>query len=250
MNSENPSEQMGWDEETSRTFLDYGRYFVPERDRQMQIIAGLLSGLDGACLVVELCCGEGLLAEAILDRRPAFTVHGLDGSVEMLQRAQARLARFGDRFRCARFDLAAEDWREPGFQAHAAVSSLAIHHLAGPQKQVLFADVHRMLVDGGIFVIADIVEHKDEASGRVAAEVWDEVVRAQSLELRGDTQAYDFFVREGWNTFRYLDPEDIDKPSPLIDQLKWLENAGFVDVDVHWMLAGHAVFSARKPRDG
>ena len=51
-------------------------------------------------------------------------------------------------------------------------------------------------------------------------------------------------------SFWYLDPDDIDKPSPLFDHLQWLEDAGFVDVDVHWMLAGHALFSARKPGTG
>jgi hypothetical protein len=39
MNTENPTGQTGWSEETSRIFIDYGRYFVPERDRQMRITA-------------------------------------------------------------------------------------------------------------------------------------------------------------------------------------------------------------------
>jgi hypothetical protein len=46
--------------------------------------------------------------------------------------------------------------------------------------------------------------------------------------------------------YRYFDPDDIDKPSRLLDQLKWLEQAGFADVDVYWMLAGHAIFGGRK----
>ena len=62
-----------------------------------------------------------------------------------------------------------------------------------------------MLAPGGHFVIADIVEHSDEAARRLAAETWDRVVRQQSLELAGTAEAYEFFVREGWNTFRYLD---------------------------------------------
>lgn len=248
MNTENPTNQTGWNEEISRLFIDYGRYFVPQRDHQMHIIAALLSYLDGPGVILELCCGEGLLAEVLLDSFPSFIVHGLDGSVEMLQRARERLTRFGNRFRCSVFDLASGDWRRPGFPVHAIVSSLAIHHLTGPQKQELFFDVHRMLVDGGAFVIADIVEHTNEMGKRLAAETWDEVVQKRAIELDGNTQAFDFFAKEGWNTFWYLDPEDIDKPSTLFDQLKWLEKAGFVDVDVHWMLAGHAVFSARKPK--
>ena len=190
---------------------------------------------------------RGYWPSCSLDRYPAFTIQGRDGSVEMLKRAAERLTRFGNRFQGSLFDLASTDWRKPGFAIHAVVSSLAIHHLTGPQKQALFLDVYRMLGDGGVFIIADIVEPANEAGKRLAAETWDEVVRRQSLEIDGNTDAFDFFVREQWNTFRYLDPEDIDKPSPLFDQLRWLEQAGFVDVDVHWMLAGHAVFSARKP---
>ncbi len=45
---------------------------------------------------------------------------------------------------------------------------------------------------------------------------------------------------------RYLDPDDIDKPSRLFDQLNWLEQAGFSDIDVHFMQAGHALFSGWK----
>jgi tRNA (cmo5U34)-methyltransferase len=248
MNTENPTNQTGWSEETSRTFIDYGRYFVPERERQMRSMAALLFYLDSPCAVLELCCGEGLLVEALLDSYPKIIVHGLDGSIEMLERARVRLARFGDRFQCRTFDLASADWRTPELPFHAVVSSLAIHHLTGLQKQALFSNVYQMLVEGGAFVIADIVEQSSQEGRRLAAETWDEAVRVRSIELDGNTGAYEFFKREGWNTFWYLDPEDIDKPSPLFDQLKWLENAGFVDVDVHWMLAGHAVFGGRKRR--
>jgi tRNA (cmo5U34)-methyltransferase len=250
MNTENRANQTGWSEDTSRIFIDYGRYFVPARELQMRIVAGLLSYLDSPCIVLELCCGEGRLAEVLLDKYPGFMVYGLDGSTEMLERARKRLTRFGDRFESRAFDLASIDWRKPQLSIHAVVSSLAIHHLAGPQKQALFLDMYQMLVEGGAFIIADIVQPLNAEGKRVAAEIWDEVVWKRSFELDGNTEAFKSFKREGWNTFRYLDPEDIDKPSPLFNQLKWLEEAGFVDVDVHWMLAGHAVFSGRKPKTG
>jgi tRNA (cmo5U34)-methyltransferase len=43
------------------------------------------------------------------------------------------------------------------------------------------------------------------------------------------------------------DPDPIDMPSPLLDQLNWLAAAGLEGADVHWLKAGHAIFSARKP---
>ena len=247
MSTEDSTDASGWSEDTSRLFIDYGRYFVPERDHQMQIMVALLSHLTNPAVILELCCGEGLLAERLLDALPSATVFGLDGSDEMLRQAGKRLGRFGDRFRPRLFNLASAGWRTPGYTVEAVVSSMAIHHLTGPQKQQLFGDLHRMLATGGVLVIADIVEPSHPQSKRLAAETWDEMVRRRALELDGHSAAFEFFAREGWNTFRYLDPDDIDKPSPLFDQLKWLENAGFVDVDVHWMQAGHAVFSAWRP---
>ena len=237
--------QVGWSEETSHLFIDYGRYFVPERERQIHVMVALLSYLDRPCAVLELCCGEGLLAEALLDRYTQITLHGLDGSAKMLARARERLVRFGERYQCRLFDLASADWRQPEPPFHAFVSTLATHHLAGPQKQALSrtsTGYWRVTA----FVITDIVAQSSDEGRRLAAEAWDEAVRVRSIEFDGNTGAFEFFKREGWNTFWYLDPQDIDKPSPLFDQLRWLEEAGFVDVDVHWMLAGHVVFSGRK----
>ncbi len=239
------ADKPGWTENLSRAFIDYGRYFVPRRDEQMRVIAGLLA-LDGPSTILELCCGEGLLAERLLEHHPAATLYGFDGSAEMLNRAKERLARFGSRFQSKLFDLAGTDWREPSFPVHAAVSSLAIHHLTGDAKQALFADVYRLLSEGGVLIIADLVEHESAAGRRAVAEQWDEIVRQQAIDLDGNEQAFEFFQREGWNSFHSTEPDDIDHPSPLLAQLHWLKQAGFVDVDVYWMLAGHALFAGWK----
>jgi len=247
MVEKNPNEANHWSEETSLVFVNYGRYFIPEREYQMQVISELLSTLKGQNQIVDLCCGEGLLDELILDSHPAFTLQGFDGSVEMLHRAQERLSRFGGRFTCQRFELASSEWRKPQQTINAVISSMAIHHLTGSQKHKLFTDVFQMLAPYGIFIVADIVAHLDKMGENQTAEALDAIVRRRSIELDGNTAAFDFFRKERWNIFRYLDPEDIDKPSPLFDQLKWLEQSGFSNVDVHWMLAGHTIFSARKP---
>ena len=247
MSAQETTPQNVWDEQLSQTFIDYGHYFVPERERQFQIIVDLLPRCEPPCTIIDLCCGEGLLAQAILEQRPTCSVLGLDGSDEMLRRAQERLLPFGNRFRAQHFDLFATSWRSVDPPVQAIVSSLAIHHLDGPQKQALFRDVNRMLAPGGVFVIADMVEPAHQLGRDVAAQAWDEAVRERALQLDGTLDRFLSFARMGWNTYRYLDPDDIDKPSRLFDQLKWLEQAGFVDVDVYWMRAGHAIFGCRKP---
>ncbi len=244
MNSDNFPNR--WDEDTSQNYLDYGRYFIPERKRQMRIMVDLLRNLPEPFDVLELCCGEGLLAELLLEGIPGSTYWGLDGSALMLDRASQRLSRFGARVRLGSFNLEDLSWRTLDNPVQVVVSSLAIHHLKGEGKQVLFKDVYAMLSVGGAFIIADMIAPATSPGRGVAADSWDEVVRERALELDGSTAGFDFFQRAGWNTYRYLDPDDIDHPSPLFEQLKWLEQAGFIGIDVHFIKAGHALFSGWK----
>ncbi len=244
MTSTNPSSH--WDESTSAQFLDYGKYFIPAREQQMHIIVELLRTVPPPGLVLELCCGEGLLAELILDTLPGIQYSGMDGSALMLDKASHRLSRFGERAGLAAFELADGAWRNSGRPVQAVVSSLAIHHLEGEAKRALFNDIYAMLSAAGVFVIADMVEPVTPAGRRVAADAWDEVVRQRSVELDGSTAGLDVFQRDHWNTYRYPDQDEIDHPSPLFDQLKWLEQAGFANIEVHFVLAGHALFSGWK----
>jgi tRNA (cmo5U34)-methyltransferase len=233
-----------WDEQSSKLFIDYGRYFVPERELQIETICDLISPHDGPFHLLELCCGEGLLAGALLERFPNCIVHGFDGSTEMLQQSQQRLARYGERFAPRQFDLHAREWREAAWPSRAVVSSLAIHHLDAAEKQQLYADVYRMLDAGGVFVISDLIQPVHETGAGVAARTWDEAVRQRALELDGNTSAFDYFRRTKWNFFEF--PDEFDKPSPLFDHLKWLEQAGFASVDAYWLKAGHAIYGGRK----
>jgi ubiquinone/menaquinone biosynthesis C-methylase UbiE len=238
---------INWSEAESQAFIDFGRYFVPEREQQIEMFCDLIPASEQPFNILELCCGEGLLAGALLERFPSCTVYGFDGSPAMLDRARKQLASYGERFRTRLFDLADHSWRALDWPVQAVVSSLTIHHLDGGQKQQLFQDMARLLEPGGVLLIADVVEPASRAGAELAAKAWDAAVRQRALAIDGNLDAVAYFEREKWNMYRYPDPDDIDKPSRLLDQLKWLEQAGFADVDVFWMQAGHALFGGRKP---
>lgn len=239
-----------WQESDSQDFIDYGRYFVPQREYQLQTIADLIPEPVGEAQILELSCGEGLLAQTLLRRFPSVTVHGYDISPAMLAQAQHRLAHFGERFVPRQFDLNNMAWRTGKPTFHAIVSSLTVHHLDGPDKLRLFLDLSPMLLPGGTLVIADLVAPTRDLGTAVAAKGWDEAVRQRSQQLTGNDDALTQFERLKWNLYRYPeDPETaVDKPSSLLDQLKWVEQAGFTAVDVHWMLAGHVIYSAIRPK--
>ncbi len=243
------SQTASWQESDSQDFIDYGRYFVPQREYQLQTIADLIPLPDGPAHILELSCGEGLLAGVLLARFPDVTLHGYDLSPAMLAQAQSRLAQFGQRFVPRQFDLAEREWRTAERPFYAVVSSLTVHHLDGPGKRQLFQDLYQMLQPGGVLVIADLIAPTRPLGTAVAASAWDEAVRQRSQQLDGNDDALAQFERLKWNLYRYPEDPDvaIDKPSGLLDQLKWLEQADFTAVDLHWALAGHVIYSAVRP---
>jgi hypothetical protein len=120
------------------------------------------------------------------------------------------------------------------------ISSLAVHHLDAEGKQALFRALAPRIEPGGALLIADVVAPVAEIVRKSHDQSWDRAAREQSLALTGSPATYERAKAEGWG---YLDEEDdIDKPSPLFDQLKWLEEAGFSAVDCFWMRAGFAVY--------
>lgn len=241
------SQQLSWSEENSRTFLNLANVAVPDRQRQMEMIADLIPASQTSAdpfYVLELGSGEGLLAETILDRYPQCKVLGLDGSEEMRRAARQRLSRFEGRFETRGFDLASTAWRSQE-QFQAVVSSLVIHHLDGCQKQALYRDLFQIILPGGAVIIADLIQPATRKSAHLAAQAWEETVRLQSLEQTGDLELYHQFQETEWNFFQFPDP--VDQPSSIFDHLTWLQQAGFHQVDVYWLKAGHAIYGANRP---
>jgi len=237
------SEQQ-WSEESSQYFIDYAAYFVPDRAAQLETICALIPAQPEPFHVVELCCGEGLLARAVLERFPVCHLHGYDGSSTMLDKARTVLQPFGERFTLHPFDLAATDWRSFPWPTQAVVSSLAIHHLDGAQKRELYRDLYQLLNPGGALIIADLIQPVHSLGVQVTARAWDEAVRQAALARDGTETAFEVFHRDHWNIYHYPDP--MDKPSGLYEQLRWLEEAGFSAVDVYCLKAGHAIYGGRK----
>lgn len=236
-----------WDEGASQTFLDTAELFVPAREEQIATLTGLIpAGHDEAFTAVELGSGEGALARAVLEAFPHCRYLALDGSEAMREHARATLAQYADRIEVRPFELADADWRHALPQPlRCVLSSLVIHHLPGPGKQQLFADLAGGLEPGGALLIADIVEPENVHIARVYAEQYDAIVREQSLRHFGNLSGFERFQAARWNYFAFdygAGPQSGDYPSRLADQLTWLRAAGFASADGFWLRAGHAVY--------
>jgi tRNA (cmo5U34)-methyltransferase len=236
-----------WSEDNSITFLDMGDLFVPGRVEQTTTILHLIPArTDEEFTVVELAAGEGVLAQAILEKFPQCHYMALDGSAVMRERLAQRLEWFGSRVEIRPFDLGEQGWRSTlPSPMRCVVSSLCVHHLSGEEKRQLFKAMATQLEPGGALLLADIIEPATQQIANLFGQQYDDIVRKQSLAIRGDLSGYEQFLQLKWNYFLYdyADPEStFDQPSRLSDQLVWLAEAGFSTVDCFWMQAGHAVY--------
>jgi tRNA (cmo5U34)-methyltransferase len=234
-----------WSEDDSAHFLDVGDLYVPHRQRQAAMVAALVPPLPEATLVVDLCCGEGPLSAAVLAAHPEVKVVGLDGSATMRAAAEKRLAAVGERFRtavCELRPLALPDGLPP---LRAVVSSLALHHVTHSEKPALYRDLLARLAPGGALVVADLVAPASEAARELAANGWDAAVQQADAAAGAGGEGWRQFVESRWNWFRF--PDEVDRPAPLAQELRWLAEAGFEGVDAVWCDAGHAVFVGYRP---
>src|SRR3546814_9000561 len=90
-------------------------------------------------------------------------------------------------------------------------------------KRQLYADMAGCLAPGGALVVCDLVETLTAEGRRLYAEAWDDGVRRIAVELDGDLAAFDRFRADDWNFYAMREPDPVDKPDPLFDQLKGLD---------------------------
>ena len=244
MQEKTPDEIEGWTEGDSRLFLENGVQYIPSRRVMIEALRDLIPTADGGGPhhVVELGAGGGTLAKTVLDRFPACSYTALDGSETMLERLREALGGYGDRAAVRRFMLEDKGWRRDlPRPLDAVLASLVLHHLSAEGKRELFRDVAMRLEVGGALLIADIVEPANDRARAVFAEQWNEAIVNQTGE-----EGLRFFRKSKWNYYELGAIDPYDKPSPLAAQLRWLEEAGFREVDCFWMHAGHAVYGGYK----
>ncbi len=242
-------ERSEWTEEDSETYRQVASVVVPARQEQVATLIALMPfGREEPFRAVELGCGEGTLACALLDCFPNASLLALDGSPSMLTSARERLRHFGPRASVDPFDLASADWHPRLQDANCVLSSLCLHHLPGEDKERLFASVCGRLSERGAFLIADVIEPQRLEARNLFADAYDRIAEAQSVSETGSAELFEKFVAGKWNYFRLEEPTDY--PSPLFHQLRWLEGAGFQVVDCFWLRAGFAIYGGYKVRTG
>lgn len=240
-----PDSPNQWTEEDSQLYQQIAPVAVPHRAEQLAALLTLLPfNRQDTFHAVEVGSGQGILSQTLLTCFPNATITALDGSAEMRAQAAQRLAKFGRRARIEPFELMSDEWQAYLQNANAVLSSLVIHHLPGRAKQALFKIIHQRLSTRGALLIADLIEPQRPEARLLFAATWDRIAQKQSVAETGTTALFEKFKQAHWNYYRFNDPAD--RPSPLFEQLLWLNQAGFAVVDCFWLQAGHAIYGGYK----
>ena len=110
------------------------------------------------------------------------------------------------------------------------VSGLSIHHLDQEGKRNLFARVFRSMNPGGVLIIRDIVLGNTPEETETYHRRWREYMTSQGEDG-------DFWFR------KYI---EMDSPDSVEDQLSWLREAGFKEVECYWQHINFVIFGGRK----
>jgi len=183
----------------------------------------------GALRILDLGAGSGILSELVRRHHPAARVHLLDFSAAMLDRARTRLA--GDDM--VSFEVADYSTAPLGEGWDAIVSALSIHHLEDEDKRKLFTRIVTALKPGGIFINAEQVAGPTPHLEETYKRLWLEQVRAAGAT---EQQIKDSLYRQAE-----------DRSSSVEDQLQWMREAGFLDVDCWFKDNRFAVLSGVRP---
>jgi tRNA (cmo5U34)-methyltransferase len=206
------------------------RTFIPSYDRMLATIVHWLEGnVPSGGVVVDLGAGTGSLSAAVLDALPDVRVQLVDVDPEMLEVAAARCAGHEGRFelRRARFE-------DPLPECHAAVATLALHHVPTyAEKRDLYRAVHRALEPDGLVVVGDLLIHADGPERRVMLRDW-----YAHMERNGIS------AEEADAHFAQWAEEDVYVSLP--DELGLIGDAGFPRPDCFWRDGGLAVYGAFK----
>jgi tRNA (cmo5U34)-methyltransferase len=237
--------QSTWgDKEFIENWASKGSWQAPIRDVQIAMVLRMIPHpIDAPLRVLDIGAGYGALAATVLTDRPNATAVCLDASEAMLKLGRERNADLENRISFIQGSLESTDWLKAlDGSFDAVISSRALHHFTENQRRKqIFKEVFELVRAGGCFINADNVRASTKSLGEryrgARDEYLDRFVRRSSggkttlAEARAATPS------------SYHGPHNNGNPE---EELAWLREAGFVDVDCFWKLTTTVVYGGFK----
>lgn len=180
------------------------------------------------CRVLDIGGGTGLFTMFLLEKFPKANVTLIDLSEQMLHIARQR---FSDN---PNVEYIVDDYTRHRFSENfdVIISALSIHHLTDKEKRDLSQKCYSLLNPNGVFINADQVLGSTPYIERINKNAWKDFIENSGLTREEITSAYERI--------------SLDKEARLDDQLTWLKEAGFKDVECIYKYYHFAVMFGRK----
>ena len=176
--------------------------------------------------VVDLGCGTGTISKMVKEKYPSSCIHCIDIAKNMIEIAKHKLSNYSD-ITYENADLSKYSFTD---SYDVILSSLTLHHLATDKDKIdFYTEVYRALNPGGVFYNADNIIGSNETIQGNNMVHWKYFMRKAVSEEE---------IGQKWIPKH----KDEDRPTKLIDQLNWLKDIGFVDIDVVWKYYNFAVY--------
>ncbi len=165
--------------------------------------------------VLDLGCGNGNATATFIKKYPKAHYTFLDASKEMLNLCEQRFNNYSIEFVNTYFQDF--DFRSSSFDL--VVAGFSLHHCKTEEKQLLFKEINHTLTKGGVFMCSDLMIHKENTDHATLKENWKQFVQ----------RTFPDGAKWKWLMEHY---DEFDKPDNLKDQVVWLKEAKFDNIDV------------------
>ena len=178
--------------------------------------------------VLDIGAGTGLLSFFITEKFPNANLTLIDISEKMMEVSKKR---FRDK---PNVTYIVDDYTKYKFDKSydIVVSSLSIHHLTQDEKKQLYISIYSILNQNGVFINADQILGSTPFIETLYKSKWKFEVENSDLSKDEIHSAYE--------------RTKLDKMSTLEDQLNWLKDIGFLDVDCVYKYYNFVVLFGRK----
>jgi tRNA (cmo5U34)-methyltransferase len=181
--------------------------------------------------VLDLGAGTGLFSSFILDKYPKAKLTLIDLAEGMLDIAKARFRSNPD----ARYIVSDYTKFDYNQQFDLVISSLSIHHLYDNEKKELYEKVYSIMNNNSLFINADQILGSTPYLDSLYKSQCSNFVENSGLHRDEITSAYE--------------RTKLDRMTTLDQQISWLNDIGFSDVDCVYKHYNFIVLFARKHRN-
>jgi tRNA (cmo5U34)-methyltransferase len=233
------------DKELAGKFLTGVRGAIPFANEQIEIMNKIINSCGISITnILDLGCGDGILAASILQNYPKASAVLVDISDAMLEFAKEKLVVFSNNLTFINTDYVNNKWLkkvEDKAPFSVIVSGFSIHHQTDERKKELYAEIFGLLEKGGLFLNIEHVSSPTEWVNSLFNDCFIDSLYHLHKQNNGNLTR-----EEVANEYYRRDDKASNILAPLEIQCEWLRNIGFDDVDCYFKIFELALFGGRK----